>query len=131
MRTLLTRRAGQPGTKKLRERWGDDLVCVRYRYDEARKERLKTIEIVIERVPWKARKRPLPDAEVRVKIGPQEDLLRRAVLFAGGRWDELTDTWLLTGEAAIALGLGGRILRHVRRGSPRLDRTAHTHRRSE
>ena len=116
MRTLLTRRAGEPGTKRLREEWGEDLVCVRYRYDEARMERLKTVEIVIERVEWRHRERPRDDgAPVRVKIEEREDLLRRAVLFAGGKWDEATDTWLIARAAATALGLQNRIVRLHRR----------------
>ncbi len=112
-------------------------MCVRYRYDEARMERLKTVEIVIERVEWKALQRSAPSAEVRIRIEEQEDLLRRAVLFADGKWDERTNTWMLERRAAIALGLSARILRHLPKAagrpkrSPRLDRDTDTHRRSD
>jgi len=34
MRVRLTRRAGQPGTTKLAEQYGENLLCVRYRYDD-------------------------------------------------------------------------------------------------
>jgi len=44
-------RPGQRGTKLLRE-YGDRLVCVRYRYDEQNARRLKTVELVVEAVPW-------------------------------------------------------------------------------
>jgi len=120
MRTLLTRRAGQRGTKKLTEKWGADLVCVRYRYDDARMERLTTVEIVVERVAWRERKRDGDgSAPVRMRIDKHEDLLRRAVLFAGGKWDERTDTWTLPRAAAIALGLSARLLRRRHaEGSP-------------
>src|SRR5438445_9282132 len=47
-RIRLTRRPGQPGTKKLQQRYGDDLICVRYRYDEERGERIKTVEIAVD-----------------------------------------------------------------------------------
>ena len=34
---------GQPGTKKLLEKYGEKLVCVRYKYDEKRLKRIKTV----------------------------------------------------------------------------------------
>lgn len=119
MRTLLTRRAGQPGTKKLMAEYGSDLVCVRYRYDDDRCERIKTVEIVINRSDWSPRRRRDPDgAEVRFRLEEREDLLRRAVMFAGGRWDERTDTWTLPRPAAAALGLLSRTIRRSRGGRP-------------
>ncbi|NTW89058.1 MAG: hypothetical protein HGB26_08070, partial [Desulfobulbaceae bacterium] len=42
---------GQKGTKRLFEQYGDALLCVRYRYDEKRGIRLKTVEIVVEEKP--------------------------------------------------------------------------------
>ena len=49
MRTQLTLQPDQDGAKQLRERYGDQLICVRYRYDEARKDRWKTIELIREK----------------------------------------------------------------------------------
>jgi len=109
MRTLLTRRSGQPGTKKLLTRYGDDLICVRYRYDADRRERIKTVEIVVDRAVWQRREAPDASAPVRFRIGDEEDLLRRAVLLAGGRWDEESDTWTLSRRTATALGLSSRL----------------------
>ncbi len=43
---------GRKGTKKLVDIYGDNLVCVRYRYDEKRKKRLKTVEIIIDETDW-------------------------------------------------------------------------------
>jgi hypothetical protein len=40
----LTRRPGQPGTKKFVERYGERLVCVRYRYDAAGNWRTSLLE---------------------------------------------------------------------------------------
>ena len=34
---------GQNGTKRLSKKYGDQLACVRYRYDKARRKRQKTI----------------------------------------------------------------------------------------
>jgi hypothetical protein len=37
--------------------------------------------------------------EVHFRLEPREDLLRRAVLHAGGRWDERSNTWTLRRSA--------------------------------
>lgn len=124
MRTLLTRRAGQPGTKRLQREYGSNLVCVRYRYDDAQRQRIKTVEIVVDRVTWQRRAPAMDDsAVVHFRIADGEDLLRRAVLLAGGRWDEESELWTLTRRAAAALGLQSRLI------NPRKSRKAtHDHR---
>jgi hypothetical protein len=52
LRTRLTLQPGRPGTKRLVDEYGERLVCVRYRYDDARHRRLKTVELIVEDVPW-------------------------------------------------------------------------------
>ena len=122
MRTLLTRRAGSPGTKKLLSRYGSDLVCVRYRYDAAMNERVKTVELIVERVAWKGRSRKTatmyPEV-VRLRLRERETLLRRAILLGGGKWDEGSNTWLVNREVVIGLGLESRILRPPRKRAER------------
>lgn len=113
LRTLLTRRAGKPGTKKLMREYGSHLVCVRYRYDEEAQERVKTVEIVVERVRWPGRRRAADGERVHLRLAEDENLLRRAILFAGGRWNEDTDTWELPRAAALSLGLKQRVLRRL------------------
>ena len=49
MITRLKLKPGQKGTKALTEKYGDDFVCVRYRYDEPSRTRIKTVEIIVER----------------------------------------------------------------------------------
>jgi len=58
---------GRNGTKKLLRQYGDRLLRVRYRYDSATGRRQKTVELLVEDVPWtpgrpKARRAP-PGAE--------------------------------------------------------------------
>lgn len=48
MHILAIRRPGQRGTQKLVTRYGDRLVCVRYRYDAAAGKRYKTVEIILD-----------------------------------------------------------------------------------
>ena len=112
-RMLLTRRAGKAGTKKLIREYGSDLSCVRYRYDEEAQERVKTVEIVVERVRWPGRRRRADAERVDVRLTDDEDLLRRANLFVGGRWSEETDTWELPRATALSLGLKQRVLRRL------------------
>ena len=44
---------GKPGTKKLVKRYGANMLCVRYRYDEDKMMMYKTIEIIIDEKPLK------------------------------------------------------------------------------
>ena len=61
---------GQKGIKKLVAEYGDALLCVRYRYDELSRTRLKTVELIIERKPWTSAPRRYDDgALVPVRIG--------------------------------------------------------------
>ncbi len=46
MRTTKTLKPGQKGTKELVTRFGPSLLLVRYRYDEDRREHLKTVELI-------------------------------------------------------------------------------------
>jgi len=52
MQARLKLRPGQNGTKKLLARYGERLVCVRYRYDEARRQRLTTVKLIVAQGPW-------------------------------------------------------------------------------
>lgn len=58
MRIRLTLQPGDHGTKKLVRKYAALLVCVRYRYDAARRRRLKTVELVEEELPWAPRPPP-------------------------------------------------------------------------
>ena len=49
MRTLKTLKLGQAGTKALLARYGKSLLCVRYRYDAVTCQRLKTVELIVQR----------------------------------------------------------------------------------
>lgn len=48
----LTLKPGQRGTKALVKKYGASLLYVRYRYDESRRVRVKTVELVVEEKPW-------------------------------------------------------------------------------
>jgi hypothetical protein len=44
MEVKVTLKPGQNGTKRLVEQYGDQLVCVRYRYGKLKRKRYKTIK---------------------------------------------------------------------------------------
>jgi hypothetical protein len=52
MPTLWHLKPGQKGTKQLLAQYGDQLVCVRYRYDAQWKKRFKTVELIVAERAW-------------------------------------------------------------------------------
>ncbi|MDY6921765.1 MAG: hypothetical protein SV765_16320 [Pseudomonadota bacterium] len=46
-----TLRPGDSGTKRLKQRYGDRLVCVRYRKDAGRQRRYTTVELIVDEAP--------------------------------------------------------------------------------
>ena len=112
MRIRLTLKPGQNGTKKLVNKYGGRLLAVRYRYDEARRLRLKTIELVVDQIPWVPRLPPdrNPRERVLVRINYDEAELRVAAKNAGARWIQERKLWELPLEIVYALGLDQRIV---------------------
>ena len=92
-------------------KYGDRLVCVRYRYDEQRKKRYKTVELIVEEVDWEPRpRRPAGNALVEVKVAWGEAGLGRQVRRAGGRWNADKKVWELRYDQVMALGLEERMV---------------------
>lgn len=110
MQIRLTLKPGQRGIRKLSEQYGEQLLCVRYRYDEERQERLKTVELVIERVTWPGKKKALRrETIVGLRVGVREYALQRQIKQAGGRWNPGKRLWELRYDQVKALGLQDRI----------------------
>jgi len=112
VKTRLTLRPGQNGTKKLQDKYGDRLLAVRYRYDPVRRIRIKTVEIIEEEFPWSP---PLPagrspDELVFVQLGYAEVGLRNQVKAAGGIWKPERKLWRVPLSIVFALGLESRIV---------------------
>lgn len=104
-------RPGQPGTKKLVERYGDNLICVRYRYDAESKRTFKTIELVIESQPWQPNPEKIPmNKMVDLHIAVDEAELRNHVKKAGGKWNPQKQVWHLPYREVLDLGLTERIM---------------------
>ena len=111
MRTRLTLHPEQRGTKHLLAQYGDRLVCVRYRYDEQRKKRFKTVELIVEEGDWEPhRSRRAGERVVQIWIALPEVEVRRQVKRAGGRWDPQRRVWELRYDQVVALGLEDRVM---------------------
>ena len=110
VRAQVTLQPGQKGTKNLCNQYGDQLVCVRSRDDEARQRRLKTVELMVDETPWRPQRTASKGAGlVGVRVGLQEVSLQRQVKRAGGRWNPTRRVWELRRDQALKLGLKERI----------------------
>lgn len=124
MRTRLTLHPDQDGAKQLRDRYGEQLVCVRYRYDEIRKRRWKTVELIVEDRAWDPTSSQWPAATlVALQVAGQEREVRQRVKAAGGKWNPRAVVWELPYGQVVALGLVERIVATVEKK----ERTPHLH----
>ncbi len=111
MRARAKLRPGQPGTKKLLARYGDRLFCVRYRYDEATRKRIKTVELIVDEGDWLPPPPRVDDHRwVYLRIEPSERNLQRRANAAGGVEDVDRNLWKLRLREVRRLGLGRRVV---------------------
>jgi hypothetical protein len=127
MHVLAIRRPGQRGTQKLVTRYGERLICVRYRYDAVSGTRYKTVELIVDQAAWNpppphphapkpvikvdnidALETPSPQ-QVGVKVFYRENELRERVKAAGGHWSKAEKLWRLPYRTVVSLGLVHRI----------------------
>ena len=103
---------GQKGTVGLVNQYGDQLICVRYRYDPIRKRRLKTVEFIVEEKYWKPDiyKNLVPNCRVGIRIGYSETEIRQNVKDAGGKWNAVHKVWELPLDTVFEMDLEDRIV---------------------
>jgi hypothetical protein len=96
MKTRLILKPGQPGTKRLVEKYGDSLLCIRFKYDAELRQRLKTVELIVERTEWSP---PPPrfadDTLVPLRIEVADMPFRLQAKAAGGRWNPEKKLWFV------------------------------------
>jgi len=109
-------RPGVPGTKRLLAKYGDQLVCVRYRHDKQNQRRVTTIELIVDEgfyLPERNTSRFLDfknnNRNVYIRIDYNESELRRIVKCAGGKWEPNNKRWILRYREAEKLKLCERI----------------------
>ena len=124
MRTRLTRQPGQPGTKQLVAEYGAKLVCVRYRYDEAKGRRVKTVELIVEETSYTPEAVSYkPQTIVGLQIGFAEVEIKRLVKAAGAKWNPLQRVWEIRYDKAVVLELTARIVPEPRSISSKANRS--------
>ena len=122
MEIRTVRRPGDPGTRKLLAQYGERLVCIRYRYDAAKRKRFKTIELIVTEEDWHppaphpdddGSTRPAPKRyatrRLGIRIAFDEADLRQRIKAAGGLWDPSQRMWFLPKEEVRRLGLVQRV----------------------
>lgn len=95
---------GAPGTKRLVERFGDALLCVRYRHDPLRKCRQTTVELLVEERPEK------PEKKAWIRVAYNDTELRLRVKEAGGVWHPERKLWLVSVKKIKAYKLETRMV---------------------
>ena len=110
-RVRITKKLGpdQAGAKKLAQRYGENLVCVRYRQDTASGQRYTTVEIVVDEGPIAIDNR-LPDT-VHLRIAIGEIDLQRQIKQLGGEWDRQHRAWRIPKAVVMQLKLHHRVVR--------------------
>jgi hypothetical protein len=111
MDVVKTLKPGKPGTKRLQERYGEQLVAVRYRLDRKTNTHYTTVELIVEQ-KYALYKTLLPahTPQVALRIFRHENDLQRLIRSAGGKWDRENQVWLIERSEAERLGLAERII---------------------
>ena len=93
MKTYAHLKPGQKGTRQLTDKFGVKLICVRYRYDEQRQTKIKTVEIIVDKKPCTPRL-PYRDKDVvAVMVSYTETALRDRLKTAHNRWIQEEKLW--------------------------------------
>ncbi len=108
---------GLNGTKRLTEKYGNRLVCLRYKYDEETRKRYTTVELIEEESPWvtepsvPTQAHPLASSQrLAVRVEYWETELREKVKAAGGIWRPRHKLWEMRYEDVAAFGLEARMV---------------------
>ncbi len=110
MRTKRKLQPGDPGTKKLLAKYGERLVCVRYRYDRAKSKKIKTVELIEEESVWKSDENRIPANKiVKVKVAYGEIEIGKMVRRVGGKWNREEKVWEVPYVHVVNLGLQSRV----------------------
>jgi hypothetical protein len=96
LKARLILKPGQPGTKNLVKKYGDSLLCVRFKYDMEKQQRLKTVELIVERTEWTPpASRYSEDSLVYLSIEAADMPMRLQAKAAGGRWNPGKRLWFV------------------------------------
>jgi hypothetical protein len=95
MKSYAHLKPGQNGTKRLFAQYGKSLLCIRYRYDEIRGVRIKTVELVVEERPGFPRFLLQDGDMVPIAVSFEEIELRERLRRMRARWDPEQKLWMV------------------------------------
>ncbi|RPJ03956.1 MAG: hypothetical protein EHM28_14300 [Spirochaetaceae bacterium] len=97
---------GQPGTRQELKKYGDKLLCVRYRVDPDNFLKYKTVEIIESVISNRMKRKSIPpNKKIDIRLNPYDSSIRKIVIQAGGHWDPKKRVWQLSYRQIINLGL--------------------------
>jgi hypothetical protein len=102
---------GQPGTRQELKKYGDKLLCVRYRVDPSNSLKYKTVEIIESVIPDRMKQKSIPpNKKFDLRLNPYDSSLRKIVIQAGGHWNLKKRVWQLSYSQILNLGLEKHII---------------------
>lgn len=117
MEVIKKMQPGQPGTKRYTRQYGESLICVRYRRDNANARRITTVELIVDEGYYQRETNPIikamypnPNRNVYVRVGYEESVLRMQIKTAGARWVPEKKLWQMRYRDVQKLELKGRIV---------------------
>ena len=83
-------------------------MCIRYRYDEPRRKRLKTVELIVDEIDWEPGGTKMRgETLVGLRVDWLDLELSDRVKTAGARWDPARRLWKPRYDRVVVLGLEG------------------------
>jgi len=96
---------GENGSKALAKEYGDQLICVRYRYDKTRHKRYNTVELIVDEKDWFSNLTYPTKKLVDIRIDYSEKELREQTKSAGAFWNVEKKVWRIPYLQALQMGL--------------------------
>jgi len=102
---------GNPGTKSLMGKNGEELICVRYKYDKQNHKKIKTAEYIIKSWDENQSHSKIPyNKIVHLRIEYGETRLGALARSVGGKWNKQKKYWEMPYREVKSLGLEDRII---------------------
>ena len=84
---------------------------MRYRYDEIKRRRLKTVEFIVEETSYTPKAKLIkPETIVGLQVGYEETEIKQLVKAAGAKWNPARRVWEIRYDKAVVLELTARIV---------------------
>ena len=115
MDIIKTIKPGMDGSKRYKEKYGEQLCAVRYRRSPCKKTVYTTVEIIVAQREAYKKSHPERTSEngedwVAIKIAYEEFELRNEIRRIGGRWSKIAKAWVAKRKLAGRLKIEHRIV---------------------